>query len=404
MKDYVSREQFHLRQPDYPGESPTDDFYFRLTNHLAGIIADEHLLPKWPEILYGRVALTLTGYLQDILTDSGIWRAFITECERLYGKWLPFYPLPDDYIPHELNEADVRFLVWYALCMNYEERRVENPCDPEITKASERLHAELDRYYEDESTPVPENFFIWRGLDLKDPSEADEVFRFGHWLFMHSYLMTPAYSLTLSEIMSNPELKEGKNLELLRHTLEESMMEDPTGPLALYLQEWICLIIEGKLPRVSSRKEEPKGDHPYFTKFMEASGGTPIKFFRTYDELNEFFVNSLGWGEGEHLPALKDSKDFVLLVNREKGMLCAANVAACINLPENPCYDPEYARRHAIDLYTQRGLCPADLLHYLMGREALPDARFPGTDDNMLVKENGDFIARCYLQKYYRGD
>ncbi|MDE6559546.1 MAG: DUF3843 family protein [Muribaculaceae bacterium] len=57
-----------------------------------------------------------------------------------------------------------------------------------------------------------------------------------------------------------------------------------------------------------------------------------------------------------------------------------------------------------MDLITERGLCPADLLHYIFEHDALPDAHFPGSDDYVLVDKNRDFIARCYLQKYYRGD
>lgn len=405
MKELISQQQFLLRQPSFPKKSNTDSYYFDLANRLANIIANENLLPGWQESLKNRVALGLTGYLQDILTDSGIWRSFIVRNNDLYGKWLPFYDIPEDYIPHELNETDVRFLIWYTLTMNSEEElRLTDPENPDIERTAKRLHQELDNVYEDEDAPMPEDYFIWRGLELNNPAETDDVFHFGHWLFMHCYLMTPAYAMTLAELMMNPDLKNGENMELLQKTLEESMMEDPTGPLALYLKEWLFLILEGKMPPEPSKTAQEASEHPYYTRFMEATDGQPIQFFATYGELNDFFIHALGWGEGEHLAALKERKDFVLLVNREKGMLCAADVAGCIDLPGNPCYNKEYAATHAIDLLTMRGRCPADLLHYIFKHDALPDAVFPGSSNHRLVKENRDFIARCYLQKYYRGD
>lgn len=407
MKNLISKEQFLVRQPAYPQLTLTDPYYYDVANRLVNIIVEEKLLDGWHDSAAVRVALGLTGYLQDILTDAGIWRTFIERTRVLYGHWLPFYEVGEDYIPHELNEEDVRFLVWYTLCMNSEDRRVWNPMDEQLALAANRLHKELDRIYEDPEAPVPVDFHISKGLELNNPAEADDVFHFGNWLFMHCYLMTPAYAMTLAEMMADPELSGDKSMDKLKKALEESMMEDPTGPLALYLREWLFLIIEGKMPpapKMRNEVSEPEGEHPYYTKFVAATGGGIIKFFHTYDELNRFFINALGWDEGENLPQLKEFGNFVLMVDPKKGMLAAREVAKCIKLPENPCYDHDYAREHAIDLLTVRGLCPGDLLQYVLERKALPDAHFPGSDDYRLVKENADFIARCYLQKYYRGD
>ena len=85
-------------------------------------------------------------------------------------------------------------------------------------------------------------------------------------------------------------------------------------------------------------------------------------------------------------------------------MLMARGIAKCIEDPANPLYDEEYAKAHAFDLLTIRGLCPGDLLRYIFDNDWLPDAKFPSSEDYALVKANKDFIARCYLQIYYRGD
>lgn len=413
MKEVISEQQFLLRQPCYPKKTPTDRYYFRLSNRLADICKRENLLDGWPEGVVARGILGVVGYFQDILTDSGVFRSFIEMNNRLYGKWLPFYDTSEEsgYVPHELNLQDVRFILWYTLAMNYEERRQWYPLDERLLKAAEEIHKELNRLYDDADTPVPEDYHISRGLELGNPEEADDIFRFGNWLFMHCYLMTPAYALTLVEMMQNPELQNGNDTEKLRRALEESMMEDPTGPLALYLREWLFLIIEGKMP--PSPEKAPVTDnetssgtstHPYYTKVMDYTGGNPIAFFSTYDELNQFFIEVLGWDNVENLPSLKDNRDFVILVNKEKGMLVAKNVAGCLKLEGNPCYNEEIAKRFSIDLLTIRGRCPADLLQYAFEHNALCEARFPSTDDTELVADNRDFIARCYLQKYYRGD
>ena len=173
---------------------------------------------------------------------------------------------------------------------------------------------------------------------------------------------------------------------------------------SLYIREWLYLIVEGRFPS-EPKQGERFPEHKYYTAFTKATGGEVVKFFGSYEELNAFFISALGWEKGEeHLPQLKDSRDFILMVNREKGMLIARDIARCVASPSNPYYDREYARVHSMELLTERGCCPGDLLRYIFEKGWLPDAVFPQSDDKDLVFRNRDFIARCYLQQYYRGD
>lgn len=402
MKEYISEEQFMMRQPSYPEKSTTDEYYHHLCNLMMGAWKKHNLLPEWPEAVVVRAVLGLVGYFQDIIADSGLWRTFIEEHRRMYGKWLPFYETSEDYLPHELNPEDVRFLVWYSLSMNYEGRRFHDPESADIAKAADVWHAMLDTIYEE--APMPEKFFIWRGLEIGNPEEQDDVMHFSRWLFMHSYLLTPAYALTLSEIVKAHQGDSAEDIQALSRAVEESMTMDPTGPLALYLPEWLYLILDHKRVR-KVEDNGPQGENPTYAKFIAATGGDSIKFIGSYDDLNDFFINSLGWAAGEkHLSQLEKCSDFVLLVNREKGMLLAHDIAKCIKMESNPYYDKGYAEKHAIELLTVRGCCPADLLHYLFENDALPDAHFLPNGSQQTTHENRDFIARCYLQTYYRGD
>ncbi|MDE5773429.1 MAG: DUF3843 family protein, partial [Muribaculaceae bacterium] len=404
MKELITEQQFLVRQPSFPEKTPTTDYYLRLANLMVNACRTRRLLAGWPDSVITRTVLGLVGYFQDILTDSGIWRSFI-ECHKsMYGRWVPFYETGEDYIPHELNREDIRFLVWYTLCMNYEDRRLLNPMSEDVAEAADLWFEMLDKIYEE--APTPEGFFIWQGLELNNPEEHREVVGFSHWLFMHCYLLTPAFAETLGEILSRPGIKDSENMVALQNALEEAMAEVPTGPLALYLGEWLYMILTGKMPDEVRDGESAAGEeHPTYTKFVKATGGSPIKFIEGYEALNKFCIEALGWEPGvDHLPAMKQCKDFILLVNREKGMLLAHDICKCVCMPENPYYDKEYARTHAIYLLTVRGACPADLLHYLWAHDALPDTRFPGSNDHELVERNRDFIARCYLQQYYRGD
>lgn len=397
----ITKEQFLVRQPQMPTVTPTDEFYLGIARKLT----DEAKKKRVPfaEALLDRVSLCLTGYYQDVISDAGLWRGFINECRRLYGFTVPFHEPGENYIDYEINRSDVRFLTWYALAMNDESLRHIYPHDERVIALADCCFDVLESHYED--APVPEGYNLAHELDMFDPEDNEQILHLGNWLFLHSYLLTPAYSLTLAEILSDPELAKDKDHKLLGERLELSMMQDVTGPLALYLREWTFLTTADRMPPKPRKKAEEPEDHKYYSPFMQATGGKEIAYFATYDELNTFLIEGLGWTKGErHLEMIANDRDFVLMINRKKGLLVARNVAKCIADPDNKLYDKEFARKHAFDLLTERGLCPSDLLLHCLEKEWLPDAAFPGTEDRELVAENADFIARCYLQNYYRGD
>ncbi len=398
----ISKEQFILRQPAAPEETSTDAYYLNLANRLAEEAKTKGLFQSYPEKVVERAAMAVVGYYQDVICDAGVWHSFVDECRRMYGFNVPFYDEGEEYMDYELNKMDVRFMVWYALSMNFEDLRVRNPFDDELTIGADAWWQMLEEVYDE--SPLPEDYRIAHELEIHAEEDKQALYKLGNWLFMHCYLMTPAYAMTLSEIASQFDLSKEDSVIELQKRMEQSMSEDPTGPLALYLGEWLYLIVEHKMPPASKRKKEVE-EHKYYTAFTKATGGKTVAYFPTYAELNRFFIDGIGWAEGEeHLSMMKNERDFVLMVNKEKGMLLARNIARCIADPENPLYDREYAKQHAMELLTERGCCPGDLLRYILGNGLLPDAVFPGSDDHKLVAKNADFIARCSLQQYYRGD
>lgn len=404
MAKITSRE-FDIRQPYFPEHSDTDSFYLELSNRLLKIIEESNYGAQLHDELKKRLALILIGYYQDIISDTGLWRSFTDANYKLYGRRVPFHTVDDDYIKYELNKEDIRFLTWYTISMLDLDRRRTSPDNREMLELADLLYDRLNQEYED--APVPEKYNIVRGLSFHDPEDTEAIYHLGHWLFYSSWLLTPAFALTLSVISSDPAVKSDKEGLELNKRLEESMFELPTGPLALYTQEWLNLLLTGNL--VELRGQDPENTssevHPYYSKFVKATGGREIAFFQNYEELNTFFIEALGWAAGErHLSQLAKDRYFVLLVNPKKGMLLAKNVAQCIADSSNPYYDKEYATEHAFDLMTIRGVSPHDLNEYLFKHQYLPDAHFPGSDSMNLVKDNQDFICRCYLQQYYRGD
>lgn len=397
----ITEREFLIRQPSFPEVSETDIDYLRIANRLLEESGKSDFASFLPDGLLKRIALTLTDYLQDIVADAGLWRSFVDQNRKFYGWSVPFHTQSEDYIDYELNKEDVRFLVWYVIAMLWDDKRAIYPHDRDLIDFADLCYNILDSEYD--GAPVNNSFNIVRGLEFNDPEDAEKIYHLGNWLFLHSYLLTPAFALTLQELASNI-LQDDKDYDIkLNESLEEAMLQNTTGPLALYTPEWVYLMIEGKLPKESERTSTDI--HPYYQKFVAATDGKEIAYFGNYEELNRFFITALGWSEGEeHLSQVKGASDYVLLVNKHKGMLLARGIARCIADPDNPYYNKGYAQDHAFDLLTVRGMCPGDLLQYLFKHNWIPDARFPETEDTKLVADNRDFIARCYLQIYYRGD
>lgn len=401
----ITEQGFAIRQPYYPEHAKGEDYYLALARALASKIKGTAFGAGLHDALCNHLALTLCGYMQDIVADAGSWRSFVMANRQLYGYDVPFYSAGEDHVDFELNPEDIRFLCWYDIAMTDIERRDLYPYDPALLEMAGIVYDWLDARYDD--TPVIEEYNVTRGVSLTDPNDRQEVFSLARWLFNGNWLLTPAYALTLAEMVNDPEVKADRDGILLQKRIDDAMVEDPTGPLALFLTEWLELILSGALPQSALHNDfqEPATPHKYYTRFTEATGGKETAYFRTYDELNRFFIEGMGWEKGEeHLANMKNDRDFVLMVNKAKGMLLSRGTARCIADPDNPLYDKEYARQHAMDLFTMRGMCPGDLLRLAFRKGWLPNARFYGSDDTDIVARYGDFIARCYLQQYYRGD
>lgn len=395
-KDFLYGQCSCLGQPD----PKTEGYFIDMANRILLRITKTGAGTWLPHDMIKPLALCLTGYYQDVIADGGPWHAFIDRCRALYGRWVPFYEIPDDYLEYELNYIDVRFIIWYFIAMSCDDLRDIDPLDSRIEKLAVSIFELMDSRYNE--APIPESWTVTHELEMRDPDDHQQIYAYGSWLFLQCYLMTPAFALSLHHILSDLSI-DSNDIDAISKQIDEAIKDDTIGPLALYMREWLYLIIEGKLP-MDSDKSENKEEHRYYKLVTEATGGPTTMFFKTYDELNRFFIETLGWeAEERHLPQLADSQDFVVMVNRQKGMLVAKDVARCIAAPHNGLYDKEYAKRHAFELLTVRGKCPADLLTEIKENGWLPDASFPGTDNRALVTDNFDFIARCYLQKYYRG-
>lgn len=384
-----------LQLHPYTAVQPSDAYYVELANRLFGC------LKEWTEVPVAtrqQMALYVAAYLEDQVSNLGLWQTFLKEHNRLYGCLLPFYEPKDEasgYFADEVNLDDVAFLLW-----NTWQKEVQhanpityvNPLDATLLHHAEALYAVLSEAYEE----APENAKLsdfFHGFAT--PAEADAKLT---WLFAHTYLTQPAL------------------LPYIANVAPGDRFIIPTGPLALFLYEWIDALGGGEqwkqvpglyvkepvLPAEYRIKNEAT-----YADFTAATQGSNIVFLDGYDALRRFLVDALHWPDDENhtMPQLRQCHDFVLMVNREKGMLLAKDVCRFLAAPTNPMYDQPTAQRGAFKLLTEETVCPPDLLYRSIEEGWIPDAQLPGQPDTReLVVRNADFIARHSLLYYYRGD
>ncbi|MCB0707499.1 MAG: DUF3843 family protein, partial [Saprospiraceae bacterium] len=153
---------------------------------------------------YKNLALLLTSYFEDYISEIGIWKAYIDYNKRLFGKYLPFYDL-EEYDPDDINHQDMAFLIWYFMCVN--SGRFFGPDAPDILDISKDLFRLLE--------PKIEEVFVSEFYDsyfnIPDDIDFFELKNRLKWFALHSYLPGFEFSLRFAEdaaeyFEKNPEM------------------------------------------------------------------------------------------------------------------------------------------------------------------------------------------------------
>mgnify|MGYP000222972977 FL=1 len=97
-----------LKIHPYTAVQPSDSYFVNLSNKLYGACT----LTTLPDIFRKKLSMYIAAYLEDQISELGLWQSFTAEHKRLYGRYLPFYPTNSNYVADEINEEDIRFIIW----------------------------------------------------------------------------------------------------------------------------------------------------------------------------------------------------------------------------------------------------------------------------------------------------
>lgn len=199
----------------YTKTDAIDNYYCKLVNRIIEVIYDYDIMVEEIEPedeVYEDTAKFLVGWFEDIISQTGVWQVFTSQCEKRYGSRLPFYEPGEDYYPDEINVEDVRFILWHCFQRDKIGEKIYNPENTGILVLANEIYDIFDEEFE--TAPVNErlqDFFDFSYLTEDDFMEYRSKVE---WFYFHSYINMGCYECYL-ETLSNQldEFEKRKELD-----------------------------------------------------------------------------------------------------------------------------------------------------------------------------------------------
>lgn len=230
-----------------PYDSPTitDNFYLNESNKVKKAIikssSHDEISDLFDEEDIEELAIFLTSYFEDLISDTNLWNTFINQHKLLFGKPLPFFDT-SNYFEEEINPQDIAFLIWYFLNGIQDEHFI-SPFSGFILKLSDEIMEVFDHAWEE----APQNQYLKTFYHV-DENEDDfyEARALMDIVLFQSYLFYPDTQIRLidSEI---DIIEDEKNIEyksgFLKDNRDRKLQSLCTRLLAFTAKEWVSKLL-----------------------------------------------------------------------------------------------------------------------------------------------------------------
>lgn len=231
--DWVKRHPYKnaTEEDRYFADLAEDVFKIISKSDLSSIFDDDK------EVL-ADVAIRLTMWFEDLVSETGIWQAATKEFKKRYGSWLPFYKLGKDYEVGFVNKEDVMFLVWNEVQAYVGNDRFINPENPAIEWVSEDVFALFDEVWE--TAPANERLYDF----LYDSTVTESYWKTRTvlgWFWLNSYVYPSAESdmmKTLDESVKNDDDERMVDMRLYFVAAQDSFCSKH-NMLSITPQQWL---------------------------------------------------------------------------------------------------------------------------------------------------------------------
>lgn len=246
-----------MRWQPYSKQTNIDQYYIEIANRVLEVLdGKDEYFSFWG---IGRerredMAMSLSQWFQDVVAQGGIWTAFIRECKKRYGSYLPFYPIDEeDYYDDEVNLVDVQFLTWHYIQHMHENDSVINPENFGVNEIANEVYEIFDSEFE--NAPINDD---WH--DALHPKTFNEplLYSFREYLYKLidcDYLCLNVYeSITAytEEVLSDLS-KIGSAQDIIHDYITSLLFEGEENLIGMSLSEWGKEILRLENEKIAQR-------------------------------------------------------------------------------------------------------------------------------------------------------
>ncbi len=235
----------HHAHPYYASYS-TDGYYLRLASQLLNDFIKSRInMGKSTDSIFHYAAVSLASYLEDIVADSGQWRAFSALCQQMFGWPVPIYhDDTEEYYPDEPSLMAVRYLIYNAAT------EIDDiwwkPETPELDQLARIAYQRINDAFEE----APVNNDLTADInEMLDRAGQDFITMRPAliWFFSNCYLTASAASKKLLMKVSSDV---GQLGDMLSEKSKQSFISImycifayKIGPLALYPKDYLAALM-----------------------------------------------------------------------------------------------------------------------------------------------------------------
>ena len=424
MKKVIFTQDWMAKHP-YEKPDEVDQYYTELANEIYHALDEACFTHNFKNVEDAKqLALSIAAYFEDILSDTGIWKTFTTECVKRYGCHIPFYEHEAKYInssltgndvPYdadEINFADIKFLLWH----HYQQSSYVQEAVPcifgTLELAAKMVYDILDKEYE----TAPENERLHEFLCGYDASMEKDMIEVARrdllaWFHYGCYFNLgnqKRLQFTLQQMANSPQ---GLSEQMAYGIQMDMTITLRNNLLSLTSYEWLEKISENQPSHaywededfkklVEEAEKERSIDHEQAIKdynlLKEKGYGDKFIFLEDNKTLKEF-LKEIGYElpANLHLPQ-KYEKGIIVTGTPYTGLTITYMQAHNIASPENPYYNAERAAETSFGIISGNGRpFPYEIVCKLIDGNMVPDANI---FTSKYVKEEGLAITQANLQ------
>lgn len=403
----------------YKQSNPVDSYYTGIANRIYDIMEQTELINSFEGDEAKQIAIRLAAYFEDVISELGIWRAFLLKSKEIYGKYFPFYTPDDYYYDDEVNAEDVRFLLWHYT-QQYHGFRKGTFVSPD-NYANKATALMIYKLFCDEWTTAPENPRMKRLFDAETRYENQEAYEpLLFWFHYSSYLCTDNNQTLTAYIQQlwKTQVKSQEALnDLIMNAHQQLAYTAKTAMLALTSPEWLALILPESHPDHAFFQEIAEGskavipeevkqeNQKNYEKFCQAADGKLLLYFENGTDVKTFLTETTDIIAPEEfsMPREFGNNHLAVYATPQEGVQVIFNDVECLKDEQNPYYDAEIAAKEALSFFIMKH-CSVYLMPELMKRGILADAQAKSLlgdeRSKAIVQDNWEFLVRYFIREY----